>query len=85
MDDINDDNQPPGPDDTEEEDDIAPDDFGLPKGHARATDVEIVNNKYATMDHLGWFQCADFGQYFFVEAQHIPRKLQPAWAVAVGR
>ena len=85
MDDINDDNQPPEPDDTEEEDDIALDDFGLPKGHARATDVDIVDNKYATIDHLGWFQCAGFGQYSFAEAQHIPRKLQPSWAEAVGR
>eukprot|EP00957_Ditylum_brightwellii_P002420 186286-Ditylum_brightwellii.AAC.1 len=82
MDDINDDNQPPEPNDTEEEDDIALDGFGLPKGHARATDVEVVDNKYATIDHLGWFQCAGLGRHSFAEAQHIPRKLQPAWAEA---
>eukprot|EP00957_Ditylum_brightwellii_P055976 4241877-Ditylum_brightwellii.AAC.1 len=31
-----------------------------------------------------WFQCADFGQYSFAEAQHITRKLHPTWAEAVG-
>eukprot|EP00957_Ditylum_brightwellii_P070248 5337022-Ditylum_brightwellii.AAC.1 len=85
MDDINDDNRPPEPDYAEEDDDIMLDDVGLPKGHALATDVEVVNNKYEMIDHLSWVQCASFGQYSFAEAQHIVRKLQPAWAEAVGR
>eukprot|EP00957_Ditylum_brightwellii_P058275 4418600-Ditylum_brightwellii.AAC.1 len=85
MDGINDDNQPPEPDDAEEDDNIVLDDFGLPKGHIHATDVEVVEDKYATINHIGWFICADFGQYSFAKAQQIPRKLQPAWAEAVGR
>eukprot|EP00957_Ditylum_brightwellii_P016375 1231171-Ditylum_brightwellii.AAC.1 len=68
---------------TEEDDDIVLDDFGLPKGHACATDVEVVDNKHTTIDHLCWFQCAGFGKYSFAEVQHIPRKVQPARADTV--
>eukprot|EP00957_Ditylum_brightwellii_P167243 12731577-Ditylum_brightwellii.AAC.1 len=85
MDDIDDDNQLPEPDATEKNDDITLDNFGLPKGHTCATDIEVVDNKYATIIHLSWFQCASFGQYSFAETQHIPRKLQPTWAETVGR
>eukprot|EP00957_Ditylum_brightwellii_P110409 8420543-Ditylum_brightwellii.AAC.1 len=44
-----------------------------------------MDDSYAALDHLGWFQCAGFGKYFFSEAQHTPNHLQPVWAAVVGR
>eukprot|EP00957_Ditylum_brightwellii_P063716 4835467-Ditylum_brightwellii.AAC.1 len=60
------------------------DGYGLPKGWEQATDVEIVDDRYAVTDHINWFQSAGFGKFSLSEAQHIPHKLQPAWAEAIG-
>eukprot|EP00957_Ditylum_brightwellii_P159945 12174759-Ditylum_brightwellii.AAC.1 len=32
--------------------------FGLPKGYERVTGMKLMDDTYAVLDHLGWFQCA---------------------------
>eukprot|EP00957_Ditylum_brightwellii_P094208 7172895-Ditylum_brightwellii.AAC.1 len=49
------------------------------------SDVELMDDKCAILNHLGRFQCTGFGEFSFAEAQHIPHKLQPQWTEAVIR